>query len=203
MTEVKLAGPILIVNPLHLPAWASLNPEIPLIILFRGDPRFAAPYIYLHERDKDVATKCFPEGVLLKCIVPLLPLVYQNEKVKLYKMADGSPPLMNSSTVLLMPFDRQEMQTILPILLSLSLGGYEYTTMLDSDNSALKKNVIIVPTDSTPEVIHQLLGGLKNGSDKKLIVFNTEGYGPIGKELLSGETIVKVFIENKNTSHGR
>jgi len=186
ITEVEFAGPILIVNPLHLPAWASLNPEIPLIILFRGDPRFTAPYIYLHERDRDMATKRFPEGVLLKCIIPLLPLVYQNEKVKLYKMVDGSPPLMNSSTVLLMPFDQKEMQVILPVLLSLSLGGYEYTIMLDSDTSALKKDVIIIPVDSIPEVIHQLLGGLKNSSDKKLIVFNTKGYGSIGKELLSG-----------------
>ena len=197
MSEVEFSGPIFVVNPLHLPAWSSLNPEAPLLVLFRGDPEFTAPYIYLHERDKDTITKLFPQGVLLEDIMPLLPPIHQNEKVGLYKMPDGSPPLMNSSTVLLVPFDHQEaMQAVLPVFLSLSLGGYEYTTMLDSDIAALKKNVIIIPTDATRVIVDQLLKGLKSGPNKKLIVFNSMGYGPIGKDLFSGEAIVEVSVDN-------
>ncbi len=199
MVEVEFCGPIFVVERLHLPAWSSTTPEIPLL-LFRGDPQFTAPYIYLHERDKDAITKRFPTGILLNEIIPMFPSIYQNEKVELYKIPEGSPALMNSSTALLMPFDYQEeAKTILPVFLSLSLGNYEYTTMLDSDMSALKKDIIIIPTDSTPVVVDQLLKGSKTSSNKTLIVFNSIGYGSTSRELFSGEAIEKGTVEDDET----
>jgi hypothetical protein len=196
MYEVEFAGPVLIVNPLHEPAWASLRPEIPLMILLRDDPRFTAPYIYLHERDKTYASNRFPESILFNHIIPLLPLVYKNEKVELYKMFAGSPPLMNSSTALLMPYDSQEVQTLLPVVLLLSHGGFEYTTMLDSDVSVLNKKVIIIPKDYIPGIIDRLLNVYVSGTEKKLIVFNTEGYGSIGEKLFLGKTVVNISTAN-------
>lgn len=204
MTEVEFSGPIFIVNPLHLPAWSSIHPEIPLLALFRGDPQFTAPYIYLHERDKDAIANRFPAGLLLKEVTPMLPQIHQNEKVELYKIPEGTSPLINSSTALLVPFDcQEEIQTILPVYLSLSLGGYEYTTMLDSDMAALKKDTLIIPTDATPPVVDHLLAGSKSESDKRLIVFNSLGYGSIGKDLFSWETTpreVKVSLIEGVTS---
>jgi len=197
MTVVDLSGPIFAVEPLRLPAWSSINPEIPLIVLFRGDPQFTAPYIYLHERDKDAIAQCFHSGLLLEKVIPMLPSIYRNENVELYKIPEGSPPVMNSSTVLLVPDGYQTVnRSVLQVFLSLSFGGYEYTTMLDSDTSALKKDIIIVPTDATSVVVDNLIARLGNFSHKKLIVFNSIGWGPIGKDLFFWENASKKVSVN-------
>lgn len=196
MIEVEFAGPILVVNPLNLPAWSSIHAEIPLIVFFRGDPQFTAPYVYLHERDKNEIAKRFPAGLLLEEIKPMLPLIYQNEKVELYKIPEGAPPLTNASSVLLLPSDYPGNKTILQVFLSLSFGGYEYTTMLDSDMSALRKGIIIIPTDATPVVVDRLLKRSENISNKKLIVFNSRGYGSVGEDLFSWENTSKKVMVN-------
>ena len=197
MTEVELSGPIFVVEPLRLPAWSSINPEIPLVILFRGDSQFTAPYIYLHERDKDAIAQRFHSWLLLEKTIPMLPQIYRNEKVELYKIPEGSPPVMNSSTVLLVPDGCQNVNdNMLQVFLSLSFGGYEYTTMLDSDTSALKKDIIIIPTDATSVVVDNLIESLGDLSHKKLIVFNSIGWGPIGKDLFFWENASKKVSVN-------
>jgi len=197
MTEVELSGPIFVVEPLRLPAWSSINPEIPLIILFRGDSQITAPYIYLHERDKDAITERFHSGLLLEKVIPMLPSIYRNEKVELSKIPEGAPPLMNSSTVLLVPDGYQNVNgNLLQVFLSLSFGDYEYTTMLDSDTSALEKDIIIIPTDATSVVVDNLIERLGDFSHKKLIVFNSIGWGPIGKDLFFRENASKKVSVN-------
>ena len=189
MTEVGFSSPIFIVDPLHLPAWSSINPEIPLLVLFRGDPQYTAPYVYLHDRDRDTIAERFPNGILLKEVTPMLSSIHQNEKVELYKVPEGSPPLMDCPTALFVPLSSQEQtKAMLPFVLWQSLEDYEYTTMLDSDSSALKKDIIIMLADTTSVVVDHLLEGPKEDSDKKLIVFNSMGFGSIGEDLFSRET---------------
>jgi hypothetical protein len=111
------------------------------------------------------------------------------------KLRDGVPPSPNSETVLVVPSDSWSNRNGLFAYDMLSLGGYNFTVMLDSDNNILNGNVIILPFDKSTDISREILDNLGT-SRKKLVVLNLDGYGPFSESLLEGKAKIEVTLNS-------
>jgi len=172
--------------------WPSKYPEIPLSGLSSIG---GSAVIYLHERDLGEVTKKFSESYIVSHLLNLAPEIYSNAKVKIYDTPRISPPSSNSNVVLVVPKENHEMVRFAYDLLS--LGNYNYTTVLASDLNMIKKaDMLIFPTEDSA------LGIINSSSTdgKKIIVLNIDGYGQIASKLFGGSTMTFSMDPNFNNT---
>lgn len=170
----------------RLQLWKSKNPIEPLAIIY--NQRYPPPYIYLHGRDKQEIQRNYQNGYLAEHMLSYIPKVYNNSKTEIFKILDGSPPLLNSD-VTLITFDHSEGNYLFAFDI-LSLGKHNYTVMSDLDTTIMDANVIILSSDRTSILINDMVDQPASRSDRKIVILNTDGYG----------TFSKLFFEDHNES---
>lgn len=158
--------------------WSPKYPEVPLT--FIHNLRFPSPYIYLHQRDLDIITSTWlQDGYIAKHFLQLMTEMYTNSKVKIYEqLPEAVPPLHNGKTVLVLPLNETFSRNNPVATHILSLGGYNYTTMLDSDPMIFERDILLFPSDSiTPADISKL----EFSNEKKILILNSDGYGSLSR----------------------
>jgi hypothetical protein len=156
--------------------WSSKSPEIPLTFL--NNLRFSPPIIYLDQRDLNALNStALQNSYLGGFLLQLIKQVYSNSEVKIYQLPSGVPPLQNGESVLVFDLNETTDNDLLASYL-LSLGGYNYTTMSNSDPQISEHSTLIFPSDSIATADLTKLG-LDNG--QKIIILNSEGYGQLAR----------------------
>ena len=96
----------------------------------------------MHQRDFRTIHQN-PHGWLAEHLIPILPIVYSNQEVRIYNISKVSYPLPFSDTVLVVPSDSRAKSWFFAYDF-ISHSGTNYTVMYDNDPSVLKaKNVIL------------------------------------------------------------
>jgi hypothetical protein len=162
--------------------WSSKSPEIPLTFL--NNLRFSPPTIYLDQRDLNALNStALQSSYLGGFLLQFIKQVYSNSEVKIYQLPSGVPPLENGESVIVFDLNETSDNDLLASYL-LSLGGYNYTTMLNSDPQISEHNTLIFPSDSV-SIADLTKLGLDNG--QKIIILNSEGYGQLARLFFEGE----------------
>ena len=169
--------------------WLPEYPEIPLT--FMCNLRFPPPYIYLHQRDLEAMSRMnLQNGYVARQLLQNVAEVYDNSGIKIYRLPNGVPPLPNGKSALVTPSNKSLSESNFLASYVLSLGGYNYTSILDSDPKISEKDIVILPSDSI-----SLNDTLKLGSnkEKKIVILNLYGRGPLSEfffddQLENGET---------------
>lgn len=165
-----------------LPAiWTSKYPEVPLSILY--NQKYPTAFVYLSNQDNATLNEEYKDGYLCSHLLNSMPTVLGTSDVHISKSRDGVPPSLNSKTVLVVPSDSSSNRNGFFAYDLLSLGGYNFTLMLDSDSNILNDNVIILPSDKSTDISSEILDNLGTSS-KKLVVLNLDGYGPFAESFL-------------------
>jgi hypothetical protein len=177
-----------------LPAiWKSEHPEVPLSILY--NLKYLNTFVYLSDQDLGILNKEYKDGYVCSHLLNSIPTVLETSDVQISKLPDGVPPSLNSKTVLVMPSDSSSNRNGLFAYEMLSLSGYNFTVMLDSDNNILNSNVIILPFDKSTDISREILDNLGTSS-KKLVVLNLDGYGPFSKSFLEGKAKINATLNS-------
>ena len=174
--------------------WESRYPEVPLNVLY--NMKYPNTYIYLRERDLDILRNKYVDGYIASTLLQSLPEAFNNSEVQIYKLLNGVPPVSNSKTVLVMPFNSTLDGTYFFAYDMLSLGGYNYTVMLDSDPNILQGRTIIIPSDKSTNIINDILQNSKVQNEQKFVILNTNGYGPLSRLFLKGETQITISVNS-------
>jgi len=156
--------------------WSPKYLEIPLTFIY--NMRFAPLYIYLHPRDIDAITNTeFQKGYLSNYFLQFATEVYSDSEIKIYKVPNGVPPLHNGESVLVVSPKEASRNDLLASYI-LSLGGYNYTTMLDSDPEIFERDILLFPSDS---ITTADISRLEISNRSRIFVFNLEGYGSLSR----------------------
>jgi len=157
--------------------WSPKYPEIPLT--FMNNLRFPPTYVYLHQRDLDAmyGTK-LQNGYVAGFFLQTTTEVYSNSDIKVYESPDGVPPLQNGKSVLVISSGGLLSESHLLASHILSLGGYNYTTILDSDPEIFEKGILIFPSDSITATDVSKLGLDK---ERKIVILNLDGCGSLSE----------------------
>jgi len=127
--------------------WSPKYAEIPLTFMY--NLRFSPPHIYLHQRDLDaISGTKLQDGYIASHLLQTLTEVYGNSDIKVYRLPEGVPPLQNGKSVLVTPSNESLSENDSLACYILSLGGCNYTTMLDSDPRILEEDILVFPSDS-------------------------------------------------------
>ena len=182
-----------IVNQYRHPLWASKNPEQTLNVLSTLN---SSTIIYLNPKDSQEISKKFENGYINSHLLRMASPLYDGPEGKITQIPSVSSPSSKSQVALVLPEDYEEFYYVYDIL---SLGGYNYTTILLSDlNSLNKVRVMITPNEEMALKIieYRTKYDLKF---EKLIVLNVGGYGTILFEKQSSFLSDKIIsTENNN-----
>ena len=126
--------------------YTAHRPEMAFTQLYRH-PAYDHAYIYLHDRDFMQLNKL--NDRFLANYIKLLPIAYENSEVKIYNVSKVSPPMPNSDTVVILPFDKLlcNEQILYTAYSLLSQGLYNYTVAYDLDDKALNSKTIVLSYD--------------------------------------------------------
>lgn len=157
--------------------WSPKYPEIPSTFMY--NLRFSPPYICLHQRDLDaISGTKMQDGYIASHLLQTLTEVYSNSDIKVYRLPEGVPPLQNGKSVLVIPSNESLSENGSLASYILSLGGYNYTTVLDSDPRVLEEDILVFPSDSlTITDVNEL----ESDKERKIVVLNSDGYGPLSE----------------------
>ena len=154
--------------------WLPEYPEIPFT--FMHNQKFSPPYIYLHQRDLDaVFTMDLQNGYVARHLLQNITKVYDTSDIKIYRLPNGVPPLPNGKSALVTPSNKSLSESSFLASHILSLGGYNYTSMLSSDSKISEKDILIFPADCITANETTKLGL------KKIVILNLDGHGPLSK----------------------
>lgn len=161
----------------NMEAWSSKYPEEALTVLY--PPSSLPPYIYLGEDDLQVLDYSNQNGFLSQHLLRFAPQIYQDNNASIYHLLNATPPSVNGEAVLVIPESVNDDNYLFSYDL-LSLGGYDYTTRLDSDSNINWANTVVIPYDDTrTQNLINLIEGTETGIKKTIIVINSNGYGPL------------------------
>ena len=169
--------------------WSPGYPEIPLTFLY--NLRFPTSYIYLHQRDLEAISRTnFQNGYVARHLLETTTKVYTDSGIKIYRLPNGVPPLPNGKSALVTPSNESLSETDFLASYILSLGGYNYTRILESDPKIPEKDTLIFPSDSIP-IDNTAKFGLNKG--QKIVILNLDGHGTLSElffddQLENGET---------------
>lgn len=175
------------------PLFNSKYPEEASTILYH--PQFWPTYIYMHERDLEILQKEYAEGYFTQHLVKYLPEAYSNSEVKIYRI-NGSLPVSRSDVALIVPVN-PTVENYLFVYDMLSLGRYNYTTMLDCDTN-INNKIVIMPFDNAKS-IGDLSNYLEDNIIEKIIILNTNGAGSLGNVLFKAENKVSLAINSTDS----
>jgi hypothetical protein len=173
-------------------SFSEAYPERPLLNLYNWSP---TPYILITNSDKPLLSSKYG-GYVSSRLLRFIPKVYDDGYSEIYSLPNGTPPSLESKTILVLPGDETNTNYFFAYDV-LSLSRYDYTTMLMNDPNIYKGDVIILPYDPQgTSDIDQLLGSL---GDKDIIVINTNGYGAIADSLFTGSFRYTLKTNSTNT----
>lgn len=173
--------------------YTSATPELSLSVLSRAS-YLEHPYLYLHQRDLDFL-KIYSGGWLFSHLVPTLPLVFSNNEVKIYNISKVFPPVMESGTVLVVPFKEASKSNYgyLYVYDMLSQAFINYSIAYDQDHMIWQAKTLILGFDPPPDSeyssaiqtasMYDYLKYVESGGN--ITVLNTNGYGVISKQLFT------------------
>jgi len=174
-------------------SFSEAYPERPLLNLYNWSP---TPYILITNSDKPLLSSKYG-GYVSSHLLRFIPKVYDDGYSEIYSLPNGTPPSLESKTILVLPGDETNTNYFFAYDV-LSLSRYDYTTMLMNDPNIYKGDVIILPYDPQgASDIDQLLRSL---GDKDIIVINTNGYGAIADSLFTGSFRYTLKTNSTNTS---
>jgi len=171
--------------------WSSKNPEMSLEALsFFGNPTI----LYFNDYDLKSISKS-EQGYIVSHFMPIAPIIYEGIEGKIYQLEFDSHPTSNSDLVLVYMGNKNNFYYAYDIL---SLGNYNYTTVLLSDINSLAKAKIIVTPDEYSG--NQLIEYKKkyNLPFQKLIVFNLDSQGLLEDVNYSKSIINQTEIQFSN-----
>jgi len=156
--------------------WLPESPEIPFT--FMHNLKFSPPYIYLHQRDLEALfTMNLQNGYVARHLQNIAE-VYATSGIKIYRLPNGVPPLPNGKSVLVTPSNKSLSESSFLASYILSLGGYNYTSILSSDPKISEKDILIFPSDSIA-INDTIKLGLNK--EKKIVILNLYGRGPLSE----------------------
>ena len=176
--------------------WSSRYPEVPMSILY-GE-KYPNSYIYLTKEDGQSITSSNNQAYLTQYLLQRLPTLLNSTNAQVLKLIEGVPPVSNSETVLVVPSSLESGQNIFLPYDVLSLSGYNYTTMLDSDPAIYKAQTVIFATDPFSTATSKIIDCLENNDGAKVMVFNTNGYGTLSSYFFKGNT--QIDLKTNSTS---
>lgn len=173
--------------------YTSGTPELCLSVLFRAS-YLGHPYLYLHQVDLDFL-KNYSGGWLVSHLVPTLPLVFSNNEVKIYNISRVFPAVMDSDTVLVVPFNEASESNpgYLYVYDMLSQAFINYSVAYDLDPLIWQAKTLILGFDPPLDVdyssaaqtvrMYDYWKYVESGGN--ITVFNTNGYGVVSEQLFT------------------
>jgi hypothetical protein len=173
--------------------YTSGTPELSLSVLFRAS-YLGHPYLYLHQRDLDFL-KSYSGGWLFSHLVPTLPLVFSNTEVKIYNISRVFPPVMDSDTVLVVPFSEalESNHGYLYVYDMLSQAFINYSVAYDLDHMIWQAKTLILGFDPPLDIenssavqtvsMYDYWKYVESGGN--ITVLNTNGYGTVSEQLFT------------------
>ncbi len=141
----------------------SYLPSHPHVFFSARTPEFCFPifhvypdshaYIFVAKRDADMLLERKGSSWLVDHVLPMLPVVYKNDEVTIYRVPEVSFPKPNSMIALVVPFDdrvdfKRRWFYAYDVL---SLGKYDYTVLYDLDPRLFRYHTIIMSFDVLEE----------------------------------------------------
>src|SRR5256712_172993 len=153
--------------------WPSMSPALPLNVFSSMN---SSTVILLQQADFNKITSQYGNGYIASHILKVAPVTYRGPAEEILEVPRVSPPSSNSDMVLVLPENQNRIYYAYDIL---SLGGYNYTTALESDVSFISKaKIVVAPNDDTAlKMIHYKKD--YNFQFKKLLVLNLDGNGTL------------------------
>jgi hypothetical protein len=188
-----------IINAYRYPLWESRSPEAVALILY--NKYYLPPYLFLTYQDFDYMLSRYANGYFTKHMFQLLLKAYENPEIAAYKIPQGTPPSLNSATLLVIP--NEDSADYLYAYDMLSLAQCEYTTCLISDiKTIVSGKNIILPRDD--EAYLNLLEKLESQVDfqkegKEVIILNLNGLGPLANLFFKMESSHEVSVTKIKT----
>jgi len=110
-------------------------------------------YIFVTKKDADMLSERKGSSWLVDHALPILPIVYKNDEVTIYRIPEVSFPKPNSTIALAVPFDDyiDLKRRWLYAYDLLSLGEYDYTVLYDLDPRLFRYHTLIMSFDIPEE----------------------------------------------------
>lgn len=163
--------------------WSCRYPEMALnLLLYEG--AHPPPYVYLHRRDLDILNRDYPNSYVVKHCLPYSPNIAKSGEAEIYQAPELTTPKPQSNVALLIPATGSDNYIFAYDMLS--LGGWDYTTYLESDPNPQGK-IFIIPYDK-PFNLDKLSG-------KKILIVNTNGYGPYAERILERKSRLSLSFD--------
>ncbi len=158
-----------IVDLFRYQLWTSKSPELTLNVFSSLN---SSTFIFLDHRDSKIVASKYNDGYIASHIMKIAPITYEGPEGKILLFPRVSPPSSHSDDVLVLPDDQNRIYYAYDIL---SLGGYNYTTALESDINFISKARIVVVTneDIALKMIHYR--EQNNTHFEKLVVLDLNG----------------------------
>ena len=109
--------------------FSSKLPEVPLMIL--GGLKYDQVYVYIHDRDLEILNT-YSDSWFTKHLLPTLPVLYQNEEVKVYNASGLKFPQSSSQIALTVPMAAIS-DNWLYVYNSVAKASKNYTEVLDRE----------------------------------------------------------------------
>ncbi|MPZ07162.1 MAG: hypothetical protein GEU26_12250 [Nitrososphaeraceae archaeon] len=132
--------------------FSSKLPEVPLMIL--GGLPYDRVYLYIHDRDLS-NLDTYSNSWISKNLLPSLPLVYENEDVRIFNATGLKFPQSESETAVAIPAKALS-DKWLHAYDAVSKSSKNYTEILDQDSSLEIYNNIILTHDPVPSFSHHV-----------------------------------------------
>lgn len=123
---------------------SSNSPQVPLMVL--GGLAYDKVYVYIHDRDLDILDT-YSNSWFKKHLLPSLPLVYQNEGVKIYNATGLTFPQPESKTLIAIPSSITS-DDWLYAYDTVAMSSKNYSEILDQDALSLETlGDVVFPID--------------------------------------------------------
>jgi hypothetical protein len=169
------------INTYRFPIWMSASPEMPLTLLYHNE-RCSAPVVFIESRDVALI-KSLKNSFFSNYMIKILPIIYNNSKVSVYRIPDGVPPSTYSRIVVVKTPNKFASANMICTILSFS--GYNYTTSLLDDERIINLSEIVVIPEDDPVFYAKFTSWVKNSNTKRFLIFNSNGYGPFSSLIFS------------------
>jgi len=185
-----------VVDKYRYPLWASEYPDQTLHVISTLN---SSSIISLSPRDSNEISQNYNYGYISSHLLRIAPLLFEGSAGKIFQIPPVSSPLPESQLALVLSEDSDEIYYAYDIL---SLGGYNYTTILLDDLNSLQKASVVITTND--EVALKLIDYREDNKLKfeKLIVLKTNenDFHLIEKNLFTSSLIYEkddLLLSNK------
>jgi len=122
---IAFSGSLFAINAAENPLFLTRSPEMFVDLLY-WQPYLVHSYVYVHNRDISL----LPQDSYVGLLIQILPIVFTNEEVTIYKLSALAPPLPSSDSILVIPFNRSMSSEGISRIFAyqvMSQGFYNYT----------------------------------------------------------------------------